>query len=224
MSGTKTNHYQTLGVTSNVTSAEIKQAYRQLAKAQHPDTAHGHEESEAKKAATEEMMRINEAYATLNDVVRRAEYDVKIGVKKMIYIQPVFSSLDEDQERQRFLRTILHPMRNSILKVLSAYKKELQDLSADPYDDRLLDKFQSYVNKIEDTLRAGADALSVNVTPRTLEPSVHMMKYAIARAADALEELHYYCMNYDYKHLTMAENLFRITKDLLNQSQDLTKV
>jgi len=224
MSGIKRNHYETLGVTSNVTSAEIKLAYRKLAKAQHPDTTHGHTESEEKKAATEEMMRINEAYATLNDVVRRSEYDVKIGVKKMIYLRPVFSSLNEDQERERFLRTIFHPMRSSIVKVLNAYKKEVHDLSADPYDDRLLEKFQTYVNRIEDTLRSAADALSLNVTPRTLEASVHMMKYAIARAADGLEELNYYCINYDHKHLTMAENLFRIAQDLTNQSLNLTKV
>jgi hypothetical protein len=50
-----------------------------------------------------------------------------------------------------------------------------------------------------------------------------MMRNAIAQAADGLEELRYFCMNYDYNHLTMAETLFRISRDLTNQSLNLTK-
>lgn len=223
MSARKRTLYQILGVKSDVSPAEIKRAYRQLAKESHPDARDGHRESEEKKAAHEEMMRLNEAYATLMDAGKRAEYDLKIGVKQMIYVKPVFSSLDEDREREKFLRTIFHPTRSSIVKVLNLYKKELHDLSADPYDDELIEHFIAYVDKIEETLRSGAEALGANVPPPTLQPSVHMMKYSIAQAADGLEELRYFCRNYDYKHLTMAENLFRISHDLSKEALSLSK-
>lgn len=223
MSARKRNHYQILGVKSDVSASDIKRAYRRLAKEQHPDATDGHHESDEKKAATEEMVRINEAYATLKDASKRAEYDLRIGVKKAIFIKPVFSSLDEDREREKFLRTIFYPIRNSIVKVLNSYKTELRELSADPYDDRLVEDFQAYVDKIEETLRNAADAFSQNVAPRSLEPAVHMMKYAIAQAADGLEELRYFCKNYNYNHLTMAEALFRISQDLTKQSLSLTK-
>lgn len=223
MSARKRTHYQILGVKADVSADEIKRAYRKLAKEQHPDATHGHVESDEKKAATEEMMRINEAYATLIDSVKRAEYDSKIGVKPMIFVQPVFTSMDEDREREKFLRKIFHPARSAIVKCLGSYKKELRALSADLYDDRLVEDFTNYVNKLEDALRNGADAFSRNETPRSLEAAVHMMKYSIAQAADGLEELRYFCNNYDHNHLTMAENLFRIANDLSKQALDLTK-
>lgn len=223
MAASKRTHYQILGVSSNVTSEEIKRAYRKLAKEQHPDAREGHHESEEKRAATEEMMAINEAYSTLMDEAKRAQYDVKIGITKTIFVKPVFSSLDEDQEREKFLRKVFYPARSAMVRVLGSYKKHLKDLSADPYDDELLESFQTYVDKIESTLRRGSDAFARNATPRSLEAAVHMMKNAIAQAADGLEELRYFCMNYDYNHLSMAENLFRISHDLSRQSLELTK-
>jgi molecular chaperone DnaJ len=224
MTPRKRTHYQILGIKSDVSADEIKRAYRELAKAAHPDAWHGHHEaSEEKRKATEEMMQINEAYATLIDEAKRADYDVKIGVKKITYIKPVFTSLDEDAEREKYLRKIFYPARTNIVKVLGSYKKHLKDLSADPYDDQLVEDFQAYVDKIESTLRSGADALARNAAPRSLEAAVLMMRNAIAQAADGLEELRYFCMNYDYNHLTMAETLFRISRDLTNQSLNLTK-
>lgn len=221
MAARKKNHYQVLGVDSHVSPDEIKRAYRKLAKEQHPDaTAPGTDEH---LAATEEMMKINEAYATLMDDAKRRDYDYKIGVGKTIFIQPVFTSEAEDIQREKFLRKVFFPARTQIVKVLNSYGKHLRELSADPYDDELHDNFQKYVDQIEVTLRNGSEAFAENETPRSLQGAVLMMKNAIAQAADGLEELRYFCMNYDHNHLTMAETLFRISHDLTKQSLDLTK-
>lgn len=221
----KRNHYQTLGLASDVTPAEIKRAYRKLAKTQHPD-ATAPVGTDEHSAATEEMVRINEAYETLMDAAKRAQYDRRIGVGSIAGVKskrPHFSSLDEDAQREKFLRTIFIPARSAITRQLGRYKKQLRELSADPYDDVLLEAFQAYVDDLEDSLRNASDALAKTPTPRSMLGAVHMMRYAIAQAADALEELHYFCRNYDYNHLTMAESLFRISKDLLQQALDLTK-
>jgi molecular chaperone DnaJ len=219
------NFYQLLGLSSDVTAAEIKRAYRRLAKVQHPDTQARVGTAEH-TAATEEMVRLNEAYETLMDAGKRADYDRHIGVGRAgtKSKRPHFTSFDEDVEREKFLRTVFYPSRSGVVRSLSHYKKQLRDLSADPYDEQLLETFQSYVDSLEAALRSGADALMLNPTPRSLEPAVHMMKYSIAQAADGLEELRYYCMNLDYNHLTMAEALFRISTDLSRQALALTKV
>jgi len=223
MSSRKRSYYDILGVGSNVSADTIKRAYRRLAKEQHPDALDAEHESEEKRVATEEMMVLNEAYSTLMDEKKRAEYDVKIGVAKTIYIKPVFSSVDEDQEREKFLRSIFFPVRTSMVKVLNAYKKQIHKLSADPYDDRLLEEFIEYVDKIESTLRKASHEFAYNETPQSLEGAVLMMKNSIAQAADGLEELRYFTKNYNHRHLTLAESLFRIAHDLTKQSLDLTK-
>lgn len=56
------NPYKVLGVSPKATDAEIKKAYRELAKKYHPDN---YIDSPLADIASEKMKRINEAYATI---------------------------------------------------------------------------------------------------------------------------------------------------------------
>lgn len=225
MAPRRKTHYQILGVAPTVSREEIKRAYRELVKTQHPDTQHNGN-GNGTDEATEEMMRINDAYATLMDKQKRTEYDVRIGLTvshpKGKIITP-FTSFDEDQQREKFLRTVFHPSRTAITKIISMYKKEIRELSADPFDDALLEDFQEYLDRLEAALRKGSDSLVHNEVPRTLQGAVLTMRNSIAQAADALEEMRHYCNNYDYTHLTMAESLFKISTELSKQALTLTK-
>ncbi|WP_438347736.1 DnaJ domain-containing protein [Paenibacillus sp. FA6] len=66
-----TNYYHVLGIGREAQAAEIKQAYRQLAKRYHPDTNQGSEE------ATERFKQIHEAYEVLSNESSRQEYDAR---------------------------------------------------------------------------------------------------------------------------------------------------
>ncbi|NOY78437.1 MAG: DnaJ domain-containing protein [Calditrichaeota bacterium] len=63
------DYYKILGVSENATDAEIKKAYRNLAKQYHPDSHPGD------KAAEEKFKDIAEAYDVLSDKEKRAKYD-----------------------------------------------------------------------------------------------------------------------------------------------------
>lgn len=63
------DYYKNLGIAKNATSAEIKKAFRALAKKYHPDKAKGD------KAAEEKFKDINEANEVLSDPVKRKKYD-----------------------------------------------------------------------------------------------------------------------------------------------------
>ena len=55
----KRDYYEVLGVAKNASDAELKRAYRKLAKKYHPDVNPGEKEAEAKfKEATEAYRRI----------------------------------------------------------------------------------------------------------------------------------------------------------------------
>jgi curved DNA-binding protein len=61
--------YQVLGVDKNASEAEIKKTFRRLAKQYHPDHNPDNKQAEAR------FKEINEAYETLGDPARRAQYD-----------------------------------------------------------------------------------------------------------------------------------------------------
>src|SRR5687767_15900338 len=62
------DYYQTLGVEPGAGDAEIKTAYRRLARKYHPDVS--------KEAGAEEKFKaVNEAYEALRDPQKRAAYD-----------------------------------------------------------------------------------------------------------------------------------------------------
>lgn len=66
--------YEVLGIQMGATCQEIKTAYRRLARILHPDVAaNGQGEDTAY-----EFMRVHEAYETLSDPEKRADYDLSL--------------------------------------------------------------------------------------------------------------------------------------------------
>ena len=65
-----TDYYKVLGVSKSATQAEIKKAYKRLAKQYHPDRNQGD------KAAENRFKEISEAYQSLSDPEKRKRYDM----------------------------------------------------------------------------------------------------------------------------------------------------
>jgi len=65
----KRDYYEVLGIERNATDADIKKAYRKLAKKFHPDVNQDDKDTEAK------FKEVSEAYEVLNNADKRSRYD-----------------------------------------------------------------------------------------------------------------------------------------------------
>lgn len=75
MNRAEINHYAVLGLDSDCTTAQIRAAYRLLAKQYHPDL------NPNSAAAMAQTQAINAAYEVLSDAERRAVYDAELAAK-----------------------------------------------------------------------------------------------------------------------------------------------
>lgn len=223
----KTNYYDVLGVAPGVSREEIKVAYRQLVKSLHPDLSYVEKTNNQVTAETEQMMHINEAYATLIDSEKRAHYNSTMihsyhssQVRMPTNMQ---DSLDEEKATEKYLRQVFNPLTRSIVKILKKYKTKLKALAQDLYDEILLEEFELYVDEIEQTLRKASNGFTEHPAPLTMKNAVNWMRHCIAQAADGLEELRYFCQNFDYDHLAMADNLFKIAIEHSNKAMSMTR-
>ena len=68
------NPYETLGVDSTATAAEVKKAYKKLAQRFHPDKT-AQRPAEGRERGEQAFKQIEEAYRVLKDPINRAHYD-----------------------------------------------------------------------------------------------------------------------------------------------------
>jgi curved DNA-binding protein CbpA len=102
------DYYEVLGIDSNASQQEIKEAYRKLAFQYHPDR------NKDDPAASDKMKALNEAYAILSDVARREEYDLLRGrygssayeeYRQAHSQEDIFKGSDIEQVFQEFSRS-----------------------------------------------------------------------------------------------------------------------
>ena len=216
MTKRKGNLYEILGLTPGVSAADIKKAYRELVKTCHPDLEYKKQTELQRKQSKERMQSINEAYETLIDIAKRKSYDYTIDARARSVAslkqaqERARKTREQEQQRDKFLAKIFHPSRRAMVRAISQYPKSLIKLEQDIFDDELIFEFGQYVDDLESTLVRVSSSFADYPAPPSLEPSVQWMRQSLAQAADGLEELRYFCSNFDYDHLSMARNLFNI--------------
>lgn len=100
------NYYRLLGIPPDSEQQRIKTAYRSLAKRFHPDRNSGSE------TAAELFRQVNDAYKTLANSKRRAEYDNKLAKREK---QPATSRAqshqkDPQKKFNHFVKSLLDAM------------------------------------------------------------------------------------------------------------------
>jgi molecular chaperone DnaJ len=219
------NHYDTLDVTPTASQAEIKQAYRRLAKQFHPD-------SNRETANHDRIAQVNVAYEILGDPRQRHLYDQQlsypIGVteshsqrhrqQRAADAQKRYNQRqtgrENDQQLQQWMNLVYQPVNRLLNQILRPLSEQLDDLSADPFDDELLGDFQAYLEDCRDYLQRAQTSFRSMPNPANVAGVAAHLYYCLNQVSDGIDELERFTSSYDEHYLHTGQELFRIAAGL----------
>lgn len=226
------NHYETLDISPKATSAEIKQAYRRLAKLFHPD-------SKRETANPEKIIQVNAAYEVLGDPQRRRVYDQQLHSQRLQaerqnrqqrtaraqqhYQRQRQTGQDADAQLSEWLQQVYRPVNRLISHILNPLNAQIDELSADPFDDELMANFQAYLEECSLYLNQAQLLFRSQPNPRMVAGAAASLYYCLNQLGDGIEELKLFTLNYDDYYLHTGQELFRIATGLRYEAQHAVK-
>ncbi len=204
------NFYKQLGLKENATRDEIKSAYRSLAKKYHPDTG----------GDNEKFLDLQLAWNTLNDPHKKAIYDQSLindesyGVSKNKNWSSELknNSANKDQDIKDWIKKIYNPINRFISQVTKPLNNEIKKLSADPYDDELMDAFSSYLTESRKKIEKASCLFKSKAVPSSISSIGLDLYHCFSQVQDALDELERYTQGYVDDYLFDGKQMMKEAK------------
>ena len=187
------NFYEELGLEKNATKSEIKSSYRSLVKKHHPDAG----------GEKERFLAIQNAWENLNDPIKKAEDD-----RKIFSSSGPFDSLNEnweekfnskkynssikDKEVETWIREIYMPINRLIGQIIKPLNNEIKALSADPYDDQLMENFCIYIRLSQTKIEKVDKIYNKKLVPKSISALGLNLYHCFSQVKDALLEFDRY--------------------------------
>lgn len=237
------NYYDTLDIQPHASQAEIKRAYRRLAKLFHPDSNHA-------IGNHDRIAGINVAYEVLSDPRRRRQYDLQMSCPSRsgsvaTQTRDTHDVSDAENIRQRqqrnaeaqsryrrqtrgatsdeylqqWMQQVYQPVNRLLCKILNPLQRQIDDLSADPFDDELLEEFQLYLEDCRTLLQQAQRTFRSQPNPPNVAGVAAHLYYCLNQVGDGIDELERFTFSYDEHYLHVGQELFRIASGLRREAQ-----
>ena len=208
-----------LGVSPQATGEEIKAAYRALVKQHHPDAGGD--------ATT--ILALNAAWEVLGDGERRTAYDRQHTTKGTADSvgQPAAANAASaprsgaavQEAMEAWLQAVYAPIDRLLGQVINPFAAQLRALSADPYDDHLMEAFCTYLEQSQQKMLKVETLYRASAAPVGLEQFSLQLYHCLAQVKDALVDLERYTMGYVDSYLRDGRELLREAKRLRSALQ-----
>lgn len=221
------NHYQTLQLNPQATQAEIKLAYRRLAKKFHPD-------SQPETQSCDRIIALNAAYEVLGDRRSRRLYDrqQQTGQSSDFFVSRQARNAAAHQRYrqhraskppevgfQQWLREVYIPIDRLVVEILHPLEIEIEKLAADPFDDLLMSDFDTYLDTCNGHWEQAQQKLASQPNPPQVAGVAANIYYCLNHIGDGIKELKWFTLNYNDQYLSTGREIFRIADKLHFQAQ-----
>ena len=207
------NLYEELGLNKNATKSEIKSSYRSLVKRHHPDAG----------GEKERFLAIQNAWEILNDPIKKEQYD-----RNFFSSNSSFDSLNEnweekfnsnkytsslkDREVETWIKEIYTPINRSISQIIKPLNNEIKELSADPYDDQLMENFCNYISLSQKKIEKAEIIYNKKIVPKSITALGLDLYHCFSQVKDALSEFNRYTKGYVDDYLFDGKEMIQEAK------------
>ena len=217
--------YRVLGVSTQASGAEIKAAYRALVKHHHPDAGGD--------ATT--ILALNAAWEVLGDSERRAVFDRRSSVAGVgggspggaggpvgaaasagrgTKVPRTKGSTADHAALELWMASVYAPIDRNLAQVINPFAAQLKQLSADPYDDQLMEVFCTYLEQSQQKMLKVEALYRSAMAPLLAKDFSLQLYHCFAQVKDALVDLERYTMGYVDSYLRDGRELMREAKRL----------
>jgi len=215
--------YRVLGVSPQASGAEIKAAYRALVKQHHPDAGGD--------ATT--ILALNAAWEVLGDAERRVAFDRRSTVAGAVGAAAggpggaaasagrgggkhprTKGSTADHAALELWLASVYAPIDRNLAQVINPFAAQLKELSADPYDDQLMELFCTYLEQSQQKMLKVEALYRSAMAPLLAKEFSLQLYHCFAQVKDALVDLERYTMGYVDSYLRDGRELMREAKRL----------
>ena len=209
------NYYNELGVARNASKSEIKSAYRSLAKKYHPDTG----------GSNDKFLAIQVAWETLNDPQKKTIYDKTLSFHEesdskryenwsLEIKSNGNSSTIKDNDIKNWILNTYQPLNRLLTQVIKPLNQEIRALSADPYDDELMEKFCEYISKSQKKIHKVSEVYKSRVVPSSISSLGLDLYHCYSQVQDALDQLERYTQGYVDDYLFDGKEMMKQAKQI----------
>ena len=207
------NFYEELGLKKNATKSDIKSSYRSLVKKHHPDAG----------GEKERFLAIQNAWEILNDPLKKEQYD-----RNFFSSSSSFDSLSDnweekfnskkhnssikDREIEIWIKEIFTPINRSISQIIKPLNNEIKALSADPYDEQLMENFCSYISLSQKKIEKVEKIYNKKIVPKSITVLGLDLYHCFSQVKDALLEFDRYTQGYVDDYLFDGKEMIKEAK------------
>ncbi len=207
------NLYEELGLNTNANKGEIKSSYRRLVKKHHPDTG----------GDKDKFLAIQNAWEILNDPSKKEQYDKTLYSLNQTYTfenvnweekvnTKKYSSKIKDDEVKNWIKNIYNPTNRFISQIIKPLSQEIKNLSADPYDEELMDNFCIYINLSQKKIERVDKLYKSTSVPNSVSSLGLDLYHCFSQVKDALSELEKYTQGYVDDYLFDGKEMMKEAK------------
>jgi molecular chaperone DnaJ len=106
---------------------------------------------------------------------------------------------------------------------MSPLKAEIRKLSADPFDDDLMEGFQAYLDQCRTWLKQARNRFQSMANPVNTAGVAADIYHCLGQLEDGVEEMERFTVSYEESYLHTGQELFRIARQLRQEAKERVK-